>query len=79
MACWYKRALQKKGLRILKIARDTATEYAIQKLCNIYNIQYGLIIYTIVSANPIDVIISLLAAKLGLSKVVITLIIAFLI
>lgn len=63
----------------MRIARDTATEYAINKLCNIYNIEYGLILYSVMSLNPLDIIISLLASKLGLSKVAITLIIAFII
>ena len=54
--------------------RDTL----INKLLNYYNINNGLLIYSIITANPIDVVIALLCSKLGLSKIVVTIIIAFL-
>ena len=56
------------------IARDTL----VTKILNHYNINNGLLIYNIISANPIDIIIGIISVKLGLSKIVVTLIIAFL-
>ena len=62
------------GYKIRDICRDTV----VTKLLNHYNLNNGLLFYSIVSANPIDIIIGIIATKLGLSKVVVTLIIAFL-
>jgi len=61
--------------KFFDIGRDTL----INKLLNYYHINNGILIYSIISANPIDLVIGLLASKLGLSKVVIMLIVAFLI
>ena len=61
--------------KFFDIGRDTL----INKLLNYYHINNGILIYSIISANPIDMVIGLLASKLGLSKVVIMLIVAFLI
>ena len=60
--------------KFFDIGRDTL----INKLLNYYHINNGILIYSIISANPIDLVIGLLASKLGLSKVVIMLIVAFL-
>jgi hypothetical protein len=60
--------------KFFDIGRDTL----INKLLNYYHINNGILIYSIISANPIDMVIGLLASKLGLSKVVIMLIVAFL-
>ena len=60
--------------------RDTARDILIDKLVKHYNISsYGLTIYAVMAINPLDAVVSILAAKLGLSKLAITLIIAFLI
>ena len=69
---------QKKMKRVSYKIRDICRDTAITKLLNHYNINNGLLIYSIVSANPIDIIIGIIAAKLGLSKIVVTIIIAFL-
>jgi hypothetical protein len=47
------------------------------KLFTHFNLNTGLILYNIISANPIDIIIGVIASKLGLSKIVVMLIIAF--
>jgi len=54
--------------------RDTL----INKLLNYYNINNGLLIYSIITTSPTDMAIALLCSKLGFSKIIITLIIAFL-
>ena len=79
MACWYKRALQKKGLRIFKLGRDAVIEYIINKLCSLSNVEYGLIISNVMLFNPIDLAVSIIAVKIGCNKLLLGLIIAFLI
>jgi len=44
-----------------------------------YNFDYGLIVYNVIIYNPIEVAISILALKLGMNKIILTIIIAFLI
>lgn len=61
--------------RLKDIGRDTI----VNKILTHYNIQNGLLFFNILCANPIDYLTGILAAKLGLSKIVVTLIIAFLI
>jgi hypothetical protein len=51
----------------------------INHLCKVYNVNYGLIIYNTIMFNPIETAISILALKLGMNKIVISLIIAFII
>jgi len=47
------------------------------KLFTHFNLNSTLMLYNIISANPIDIIIGIIASKLGLSKVIVLLIIAF--
>lgn len=71
--------VQKKGIRSMYIFRDAMRDMLINHLCKVYNVNYGLIIYNTVMFNPIETAISVLALKLGVNKIVISLIIAFLI
>lgn len=69
----------KKGLRIsgnlFSIGRDIAINQVLMSL----NMPITMTVYNIISANPIQVAIALLATKFGIhSKIVLTLIIAFL-
>ena len=56
------------------IARDTI----INKLLTYYNINNGILLYNILCTNPIDIVVGIIASKFGVSKVIVTLIIAFL-
>ena len=71
--------VQKKALRSYYIMRDTARDALINQLCKAYNINYGLIIYNTIMFNPIEIAISILDMKLGMNKLLISLIIAFII
>lgn len=59
--------------------RDIGRDNLINKILEHYNIQNGILLYNIITANPIDIVIAILASKLGLSKFIVTIIIAFLI
>jgi hypothetical protein len=69
--------VQKKGLKIFCITRDVTRDLLINRICKMYNFDYGLIIYTAITYNPIEMAISILALKLGMNKIVLSLIIAF--
>jgi len=71
---FFKKKLNRINYKIKDIARDTF----VTKILNHYNINNGILIYNIISANPLDVIIGIISAKLGLSKIIVTLILAFL-
>ena len=59
--------------------RDASRDALINQVCKMYNINYGLVVYSIVVFNPLEMAISILALKLGVNKIIISLIIAFLI
>lgn len=65
--------------RCLLKFRDIGRDNLINKILEHYNIQNGILLYNIITANPIDIVIAILASKLGLSKFIVTIIIAFLI
>jgi hypothetical protein len=58
---------------------DVTRDTCINHLCKAYNINYGLVIYNTIMFNPLEIAISMLALKLGMNKILITLIIAFII
>jgi hypothetical protein len=66
--------VSKLGLKLMEQSRD----YFISELFKHFKISNGLILYNIVTSNPIDIVIAILSIKLGLSKTVIILIVAFL-
>lgn len=78
MASRIQRMVQKKGIKSIKVIRDAGRDYAINKLLNLYNIQYGVLLYDIIMLNPIDIALSIIALKLGINKMLLGLIIAFL-
>ena len=59
---------------------DMAREYAMNKLCSTYNIQYGgiLALNIITGTNPFDIVVRILAVKIGVNPIVVGLVIAFL-
>lgn len=58
--------------------RDIARDTLINKIFDYYHITNGALLYSIITTNPVDIVISILAAKFGISKIIITIIIAFL-
>jgi hypothetical protein len=61
------------------VLQDAGRDYAINYLLKMYNVSYGLVIYNTIMFNPIEIAISILALKLGVNKLVLGMIIAFLI
>ena len=61
------------------MSRDITRDLLINRLCKMYNFDYGLIVYNVIIYNPVEVAISILALKLGMNKILLSLIIAFLI
>lgn len=66
--------MKKFSYKIRDIARDTL----INKLFDKYNITNGALLYSILTYNPLDIVITILSAKFGVSKLIITLVLAFL-
>ena len=60
-------------IRMIETGRDSAINYIISS----FNSKY-LLAYQIITANPLDIAITILSLKLGLSKYAVILIIAFL-
>lgn len=71
---FFKEKITRVNYKIRDIARDTL----VNKLLTYYNINNGILLYNILCSNPIDIVVGIIASKFGLSKVVVTLIIAFL-
>lgn len=69
---------KKKIKSVLSRLFDLGVDYAVNKLCSTYNIQYGVLALNIIRINPIDLAITILAVKLGINKLAIGIIIAFL-
>lgn len=70
--------VEKKGVNIAYTIRDVGRDYLINRLFKMYNINYAPLIYSIVMMNPVDVAITAIALKIGVNKIVLSLIIAFL-
>ena len=66
--------MKKISYKITSIARD----YGMSVLLNHYNLQTVLTIYNVVTATPLDIVIYILSIKLGMSKMAIMVILAFL-
>jgi hypothetical protein len=64
--------------KIFKNVCNNGRDILINKLFSHFQLEYGLTIYNIATASPIDIVIGVLSLKLGLNKVAIMLILAFL-
>ena len=53
-------------------------DYAVNKILNHFGLTSSLIVYNIVTTNPLELAIQILTAKFGLSKAIVTIIIIFL-
>jgi hypothetical protein len=57
---------------------ENGRDLLINEILKQFNVTNGVMLYNILSANTIDVIVSILSLKLGLSKIAILIIIGFL-
>jgi hypothetical protein len=62
----------------LKIVYSTTKDFAISYLFNSINIPVDPIIYSIITFNPIEIVVSAAIIKLGLPKVAVLIVLAFL-
>jgi hypothetical protein len=62
------------GYKLRDLARDTLVD----RLFKYYNVTNGMLLYNLLTYNPLDVVITILSAKFGISKIIVTLILAFL-
>jgi hypothetical protein len=70
----------KKVMRVSKYSVNYCRDNAINQIMINGNMTFGLPLYNIIVASPIDIAVSLIALKLGITnKILIGLIIAFLI
>ena len=69
-----KKKVNRIGFNIIGIGKDQL----IKQFLNIVNVKHALIIYEIISFNPVGSIINILASQFGLSKPIIMIILAFL-
>ena len=58
---------------------NVGSEKMIRHLLNAYNVKYAIIIYDLITYSPIENVITLLCCKMGLSKMAVLIILAFLI
>ena len=71
--------VEKKGVSLFQLLFDGTRDYMINRVCKMYNIQYGLVLYNTLMFNPIETAISIIALKVGCNKVIISLIVLFII
>ena len=69
---------EKKITKISYKFRDIVRDTLINKLFDKYNITNGAVLYSILTYNPLDIVITVLSAKFGISKIIVTIILAFL-
>ena len=58
---------------------DVGKEKMIRHLLKAYNVKYTIIIYDLITYSPIENIITLLCCKMGLSKMAVLIILAFIV
>lgn len=69
---------QKKVSNVSYRVRDLARDALVDRIFRYYHIDTGLMLYQLLTLNPLDVVIGILSAKFGVSKIIITIILAFL-
>ena len=69
-----KKKVNRIGLNFIGIGR----ELVIRKILGAFDIKYAVLIYEVISFNPVGSIINILAVKFNLSKPLILIILAFL-
>jgi hypothetical protein len=58
--------------------RDFARDQGVNKLLNYFGMHNSLIVYNLLTTNPVEIVAQILTAKFGLSKAIITIILIFL-
>jgi hypothetical protein len=58
--------------------RDIGRDMVMDKIFKHFNFGGGMLLYNIITYNPIDVVIGILSVKFGVSKIIISLVLAFL-
>ncbi len=58
--------------------RDYARDSVINRILENFGMNSSLIVYNLITSNPIEIVIQVLSAKFGLSKAIISIIIIFL-
>lgn len=58
--------------------RDYTRDTLVNNLLSHYGYNNGILIYNLMTTNPVEIVIQVLSAKFGLSKIIITLILVFL-
>jgi len=58
--------------------RDFARDQGMNKLLNYFGMHNSLIVYNLLTTNPVEIVAQILTAKFGLSKAIITIILIFL-
>ena len=78
--CWSERIFldSKKVTRVSYRLRDLARDTLVDRIFRYYHIDSGLMLYQLLTYNPLEVVIGILSAKFGISKIIITIIVAFL-
>ena len=74
----FKRNIQKKVKRVIGKLYCNFRDAFINNLLMTYNLKLGVFAYQMVTFSPLDPIITLLASKIGVSKLVMLVIISFL-
>ena len=68
-----KKKVNRIGLNFISLGK----EIMIRKILGVFDIKYAVLIYEIISFNPVNSIINILAIKFNLSKPLILIILAF--
>ena len=64
-------------MKIFRNIFNFGKDSMIKNLLKAYNIKYTILIYELITYSPLDSVITILCGKLGLSKAVILIILAF--
>ena len=75
----FKLSIKKLKKKSLKVVYSTSRDLTISYLFNSINIPINPIIYSIVTFNPIEIAVSAAIIKLGLPKIVVFVVLAFLV
>ena len=57
--------------------RDYVRDTAINRILEQFGMNSSMIIYNLITSNPIEIVVQILAAKFGLTKALITIIVIF--
>ena len=67
----------KKRLKVYYNVRDFVRDSAINRILEQFGMNSSMIIYNLITSNPIEIVVQILGAKFGLTKALITIIVIF--